>query len=438
MRMKLELVDFPVRDVRFTNRTVYNNGVLEIDKEELVALVLENKKIATADLDMAFPGEQTRIVNIRDVVEPRVKVSGPGCVFPGILGPAETVGEGRTHRLSGVTVIPSAQYRPTITGGTAAQVAGLVDMWGSGALVTPFGSTINIVLILKLIDGVTELEAHTAIQLAEFKVARRLAETTRNMPPENVEVFELSKVDPSLPRVIYILGCLTEWHQPHSGVAFYGMPIRESLPTFVHPNEVLDGALTADARRGGGKRVRTWSCMNNPLVLRLFREHGKRLNFLGVILQRTQFESDFGKQVTAMVTSQMARLLDADGAIVTRMVTSANNFIDVMLTMQACERKGVKAVLVTPEWGGKNGDEIPLIFYVPEATGMISTGSFEHEIKLPAPAKVIGLEDKIRFVAYKPGDEPYSPWSELALKEWSRITGGIDWFGDLNLTCKSY
>ena len=60
--MRLELADFPVKDVRFSGQTSYNNGVLEINKEELVALVLEDKRITSANLEPAFPNEKTRIV----------------------------------------------------------------------------------------------------------------------------------------------------------------------------------------------------------------------------------------------------------------------------------------------------------------------------------------------------------------------------------------
>ena len=435
--MRLELAEFPVKDIRFGKQTSYNNGVLEIDKEELVALVLQDNKIVAADLEVAFPNEQTRIINVRDIIEPRIKVSGPGCVFPGILGPPETVGEGRTHRLSGVTVMPSVEYRPTIPGGTAAQNTAILDMWGPAAQISPFASTINIVLIFKLVDGVTELEAHTTIQSAEFKVANRLAETTRDKTPENVEVFELSKVDPSLPRVVYILGCLTMLHEPHSLVAYYGLPIQESLPTFLHPNEFLDGALTTDARRGNAGFTSTWDWMNQPVVLRLLREHGKQLNFLGVILQRTRFLTEFGKQVSAGCTSQMARLLGADAAIITRTVPSGNNFMDAMITLQACEKKGIKTVLMTPEWGGTDGTELPLVFYVPEATAIVTAGSTEREIKLPVPTKVIGIEKGQPARLYL-GDPAFDPWSELTRDGWRDIIGGIDWFGGMRLTCKGY
>ncbi len=433
--MKLEMATFPVNNVKFGSRTAYSNGILEINKEELLKLILEDKRVASADLDIAFPGEKTRIVKVRDAVEPRIKVSGPGCVFPGILGPVETVGEGRTHRLSGITVMSSVEYKPTILSGTAAQAAGIVDMWGPGAQLTPFGSTINIVLMFKLVDSVTELEAHNAIQLAELRVAHSLAETIRDTTPQDIEVFELFKCDSSLPRVIYVLTCLTEWHHPHSGVAYYGLPIRESLPTFIHPNELFDGALTTNTRDGSGIRDTTWSWLNLPIVLELLRQHGKQLSFLGVIVQRTRFETEFGKQVTAACTSQMAKLLGTDGAVITRIVTSGNNFMDLMLTVQALEQKGIKTVFLTPEWGGKNGTELPLAFYVSEATAIVSTGSFERDIMIPKPDKVIGTGD-IQLVNVFLEDKPFSPYSEITLPSSFLITGGVDWFGQLNLTCE--
>ena len=435
--MRLELASYRVEDVRFDGRTRYEAGVLELNKQELLALVVQDEKIAWADLDVAFPDEATRIVHVRDAVEPRVKVSGPGCVFPGVMGPVETVGEGRTHRLAGISVIVSAQYERSILEGTAAGRTGLVDMWGPAKNLTPFGSTINIVLMLNLKPGVSELEAHTGIQLAEFKVAHRLAEATRERKADDVEVFELSEEQSFLPRVVYVLGCRTAWHEPHSGVAFYGLPIRESLPTLVHPNEFLDGAVTSDARRGGrGTFPGTWEWMNNPVVLHLLREHGKRLNFLGVILQRTRFESDFGKQVSAASVSQMAKMLNAEAAVITRTGPSGNNFIDAMLTVQACERKGIKTVLLTPEWGGRDGTELPLVFYVPEASAMVTTGSLDRLIDFPKPNKVIGVGDT-QVVEIASGDPCISPGTSF-VGDMSYLQDGIDWWGGTQHTCRVY
>ncbi len=293
-------------------------------------------------------------------------------------------------------------------------------------------------MVFKLVDRITELEAHDTILRAELKIAHRLAETTRDKTPRNVEVFDLSKIDPALPRIVYIMGCVTQWHVPHSGIALYGIPIRESLPTFVHPNEIIDGALTTDARRGSGMHPMTWEWMNNPVIFSLIREHGKRLNFLGIILQRTRFETEAGKQLTAAVTSQMARLMGADGAIITRISPSGNNLMDIMLTLQGCERKGIKTVLVTPEYSGSDGTEIPLVFYVPEATAMVSTSSIDQPIRGPVPTKVIGAIGEDQLASVMPGDEPFSPWAEITLSSLDSITSGLDWLGNLSRAPKVY
>lgn len=425
--MNLELATYPVKKVQWSERTCYCDGLLDINKQELLSIVREDKKIVSADLDIAFPGEETRIVNVRDVVEARIKVAGPGCVFPGILGPVESVGRGRTHRLSGMAVVVSATYRPTILSGTAAQNSSIIDMWGPLSQATPFGCTINIVLVIKLLEGVTELAAHAAIQLAEFRIARRLADTTRELVTGETEVFGIEDVDPALPRVVYIDSFLTNWHAPHSLVAYYGLPIRESLPTYIHPNEYLDGALTKDARIGSGEYTYTWEWLNKGIIFRLLREHGKRLNFLGVILQRTRFEAEHGKQVTATCAAQMATLLKAEGVVVTRTVMSGANLVDVMLTVQACEKKGLKTVLLTPEWGGRDGTEPPFVFTVPEADAMVSTGSTDREYRLPAPRKLIGIK-KGELVQFYAGDQWFSPSDELTLDD-TCLAGTTDWWG---------
>ncbi|MBI4320529.1 MAG: hypothetical protein HY675_18725 [Chloroflexi bacterium] len=435
--MRLELASFPVSNVRFDGRTRYADGVLEICKEELLGLVKQDERIVSADLDVAFPGERTRIVNIRDAVEPRVKISGPGCVFPGVLGPVETVGKGRTNRLAGLTVVHLSQFDQTILTGSGAANTGIVDMWGPGAPFTPFGSTINVLLMTKLASGLTELDAHSTILLAECRLAQRLAETTRELSPETLEVFELCEANRSLPKVVYILGCSTEWHTPHSCLAYYGLHIKESLPTMVHPNEFLDGALTTDARKGNATHPLTWSWMNQPVVMALLREHGKTLNFLGVILQRTRFETEFGKEVTATCASQMAKLMGADNAIITRVTPSGNNLMDAMFTVKACEAKGIKTVFLTPEAGGSDGTGPTLHFYVPEATAMVSTGNLNIEPHLPVPAKVVGCEEGATL-RLRAGAFPISPWGEIHLDRWTEISEGVDWFGGMHVTCVDY
>src|SRR5215468_2622285 len=112
--MKLEIAEFPVKQIRLCQRFSYGNQLLEVDEPGLINLVLQDPRISDASVAVVMPGERTRITGIRDIVEPRHKVSGSGQVFPGILGPIEDVGDGRTHRLSGMTVIAAAEYEGTI------------------------------------------------------------------------------------------------------------------------------------------------------------------------------------------------------------------------------------------------------------------------------------------------------------------------------------
>lgn len=432
--MRLEMATYPVRDVKFGKQTSYKNGVLELDKEELLKIVLSDKNIESADLDIAFPGEKTRIVRVRDVVEPRVKVSGPGCVFPAIMGPVETGGEGRDHTLSNVAVTVTANWNYERNLGSGGQSSGIIDMWGYGATLSPYGSLINVVLMLKLVDPITEVDAGAAVQLAEYKLAKRLAETTNELIPDDVEVFELTDVDPSLPRVLYDATLSTTWHEPQMQAILNGLPLRESLATLIHPNEVLDGAITPDVRRGNGECPRTWDWMNNPVVLGLLRAHGKTVNLLGVIVQRTRFEAEWCKVVGAETAAQLCRLLHADGVILTKISPSGNNSMDLMFTVQALERRGIKAVFITPEYGGAEGKEQAQWFYAPEAVSMVSTSSLDRGHQLEAPTRVIGCE-KGELVEPYP-DEPIQPWDALFVERMTFMTGSIDYLGHMRHTCR--
>src|SRR5690242_20737859 len=176
--MNLEIAEFPVTQIRLGRRFRYASGLLEVDEAAVIDLALQDPRITDASLAVAVPGEKTRITGIRDIVEPRFKVSGSGQVFPGVLGPVENVGDGRTHRLSGMTVIAAAEYEGTIRAGTTVQRSAILDMSGPGAEVSRFSTSRHLVLSFKIAAGLGELDAHAAIQLAECKVAQRLAQVT--------------------------------------------------------------------------------------------------------------------------------------------------------------------------------------------------------------------------------------------------------------------
>src|SRR5207249_12021032 len=99
--MRLEMGTFPVHTITFGSQTRYQDGHLEVDKVAVLEAVQHDPRIATVDLEIAYPGESVRIWPVRDVIEPRLKVEGPGVTYPGVCGRScTTVGGGSTHALS--------------------------------------------------------------------------------------------------------------------------------------------------------------------------------------------------------------------------------------------------------------------------------------------------------------------------------------------------
>lgn len=438
--MKLELASFPVRNIVSGHKTAYQDRILTVNEVDLISLVKQDKRIATVDIELVRPGDRTRIVGVRDVVEPRAKSGEEGSLFPGILGPLRKTGMGKTHRLSGIGIVTSVRYTSHMRSSSGGPNASILDMWGPGAAAAPFGRLHNIVLLLELVDGLAEFDAHLAIQMAQLRLAQALAQTTLDLKAPQREILELTPAPAGLPKVVYIVGYLADPANPHPGLSLYGMPIKESLPTLLHPNEFFDGAVTPDGRKGDGNYPRTWDWQNHPVIQALYEEHGKRLNFLGVIFQRIRYLTYAGKEVAAIRTETFAKMLGAQAAIVTRMVSSGNMLIDSMLTIQACEQDGIKTVFVTPEYGGKEGDELPLLFGLPEADAIISTGSLERRLELPAPDKVIGPGGAFCLLDLdiSPGREAASATGPLSLDGRYDFTGGIDWLGASLLTCYEY
>ena len=434
--MRLEMAEFPVTSLKLGDRFEYHSGQLTIDQGAIEQSVLEEKRIETAWLDVVAPGDKVRITGIRDVVEPRVKVSGSGQVFPGVLGPVEPVGEGRTHRLSGMAVFVTAEYEGTVRAGLGVQRSAILDMWGAGAEASPFSGLRGLVLNLRLSQGLSELTAHAIIQKAAFETAKKLAETTVSLAPEKIEVFELGNAAADLPQVILIQGCLTDSPNPHSGVSYFGLPIRDSLATVIHPNEFLDGAFSMYATRCIAYFPVTWDWQNHPLLLGLYREHRKRINFLGVILERIRYDTFHGKEVIAHNTAQLATQLGADAALVS-WLGSGNAFVDVMLTVRACEQRGIKSTLVTYEYGGKDGVDSPLLFYNNEASAITSTGSRDRWIDLPQAEKIVGPYQEIKVLSY-PGAPLTSAHGPFTLDARDMIVGGVDYWGRGNWSCKAY
>lgn len=80
MSMRLEMAEFPVRQLKLGNGFQYRGEVLEVDENELINTVCDDPRIGGAEVAVVVPGEKARVTGVRDVVEPRIKAHGTGQV----------------------------------------------------------------------------------------------------------------------------------------------------------------------------------------------------------------------------------------------------------------------------------------------------------------------------------------------------------------------
>jgi len=200
--MRLELGEIIIKDVQFGAATEVKGGTLHINKDELAKIAGADERIKSVEVFLARPGESVRIIPVKDVGEPRVKVEGGGGIFPGFMANVVQVGSGRTHVLKGAAVVT--------TGKIVGFQEGIIDMSGPGAEYTPFSKTQNVVLKIEPIDSIKQHEHEVVVRLAGFRAANYLGEAGKEVKPDNIKTYEtkplLEQVAqyPNLPKVAYV------------------------------------------------------------------------------------------------------------------------------------------------------------------------------------------------------------------------------------------
>ena len=74
--MKLEHAKIKIKDIQYGEKTFVQDGVLFVNKEEVISELKKNSKIKDINIDIARQGEKVRIIPVKDVIEPRIKVEG--------------------------------------------------------------------------------------------------------------------------------------------------------------------------------------------------------------------------------------------------------------------------------------------------------------------------------------------------------------------------
>jgi sarcosine reductase len=391
--VRLEVGNILINDIQFGDRTEVKAGVLFVNREELAQVTGDDDRIASVEIYLAKPGEEIRIIPVKDVIEPRIKVSGKGGIFPGLISKVDTVGEGRTHVLKGTAVVT--------TGRIVGFQEGLIDMAGPGAEYTPFSKTMNVVLKVEPVEGLHQHEHERVVRLAGLRAAEYLGRAGQSVEPDSVEVYETKplleqvKEYPDLPKVVYVYMLITQGllHDTY----FYGVDAKQIIPTFVYPTEVMDGAVVSGNCVSACDKNLTYIHQNNPVIQDLYERHGKDLNFIGCVITNENVTLA-DKERSSNMTAKLVEFLGADGAIISE-EGFGNPDTDMIMNCYKIEEKGIKTVLITDEYAGRDGASQSLADSTEKGDAVVSTGNANEIIKLPPMKTVIGYPEATDIIA---------------------------------------
>lgn len=391
--MRLEMGHIFIKDIQFAAESGVKDGVLSVSADALRAVVLEDEKLKDVSFDIARPGESVRITPVKDVIEPRVKVEGRGGVFPGVIAKVDTVGSGKTYALKGMAVVTAGKI--------VGFQEGIIDMTGPGADYTPFSKTLNLVMVCEPEEGLKQHDYEAAVRFAGFRVAAYLGELAKELTPDEVKVYETCTIKegltkyPDLPRVAYVQMLQSQGLLHDTYV--YGVDAKKILPTILDPTETMDGAIVSGNCVSACDKNPTYVHQNNPVVEDLFAQHGKTLNFVcQIITNENVYLAD--KMRSSDWTAKLCKMLDLDGVIVSQ-EGFGNPDTDLIMNCKKIEAEGIKTVIITDEYAGRDGKSQSLADADAAADAVVTGGNANQVIILPKMDKVIGTLDYVTKIA---------------------------------------
>ena len=398
---QLKIGNFFVKDIRFGEKTAFCDGILTVNKQEAIEFLNPEGKLKNIELYIVRPGDSVRIVPAKAAVEPRFRPDGRA-VFPGYTGEMAGAGDGMVYALKGMSVISCGKY--------SSMVDGMIDMSGPAAKHSVYAQLINLVVYAERVE---EKELDLSIRnemefrLAAHLLAEYVAMPLKDMEPETWECYELESGTAEaekkhLPRVGYFMSVFNQYTNNCNDMV-YGADPHNMLPVYMHPNEVLDGARASQFGMMG-QTTSAYGFQNDPMLKHLYHEHGKTINFVGVILYPTDVSNNMKLRIKN-ASGQLAEALHLDAAVVSEWVGGSNADVDFFYQIAELEDRGIQTVGVMAEHGGKMMQDA-------KGDAIVSCGDTGAIYELPAMDFVIGdLQSVVRdyFYGSWPVHSEYGP-----------------------------
>lgn len=386
--MRLTLAVHTVSGISFGTATCLDKHTLVIDKNELRQIVLQDSRIESVEFEVVRPGESCRAGPIFDIVEPRAKEPGVSPDWPGVLGAPQTAGSGTTHVLEGMAVTALREQSPGESRGATGYI---LEMSGEAGAASHYAK-LNHLIVIPHAKGELPLPArHRAYRLAQLKVAVRLARAALSSRPLRSEVLDTSigADRDDLPRMAYVGQIFSRQRRPEAEESIlYGADTEGMLPTLLHPNEWLDGAVLPSyhASLGGAE---TYFYQNHPVITSLYRRHQAReLNFAGTVATIASADNFDRERNTRFAANLVTWALRADAAVLTKFGGGVPH-TDLSETARLLERDGVKTSVQVTDLARDRRVESALLFNFAEVNAIVCIGGNGTNWTLPRVDRVL-------------------------------------------------
>lgn len=410
--MSFKMGKFYIEGIEFGEETKISGRKLMVNSEELsVHLKQFDARIKDLKLHIVKPGDSTRIICVKDAVEPRIKIV------------SEQPWESKVHTLKNMAVVTCGQI--------VAPQEGIIDMRGPGAPYSPFSEIFNLVLEIYVDKGLEKHQHEETLRMAGLEAANYLAAASIGLEPDQLTTYDLDKsVDQRLDRIAYVYMLLSQGLLHDTYVDMVNA--KQGLPKIVQPQFVLENGIHSGNCVSACDKNTTWHHQNNPVIYELLNRHGQSLNFVGLVLTNEPTKLT-DKQISAARAIELTKRLNADGVIITE-EGFGNPEADLMMIVRGLEQSEIQTVSITDEYAGSDGDSQSLADTTIEANAIISTGNANQLIDLPPMDQVIGpIKDLTKLAGAYP--QSLNPDGSLTI-EIQGIIGATNELGERQLSCR--
>ena len=388
--MNLTLAYHPVEALRFGAATRLDGTTLEIDADELRALLLEDPSLSDVSFEQVAPGEDCRAGPVFDIIEPRAKADGSGPDFPGILGPPLTAGMGTTHVLSGMAVTVLDEHA---AGGSRGSIGRVLEMTGPAAEGSCYTTLHHLVVIPRVAPGKEGASAQRAKRVAGLKTAVHLARAGAAHTPAESRTSEPVNPGPpgreGLPRVAYVGQIFSRQRRAElDEPVLYGLNTTGMLPVLLHPDEWLDGAVVTSyyTSMGGAE---TYLYQNHPIITELYRRHDAgELNFVGTVASIAGSDNADRDRNCRTAATLVKWALNADAAVLTKYGGGVPH-ADLAETARLLELEGIRTSVMVSDVSRDRRVESALLFNFPEINAIVYGGGNDTRWEVGPAARVI-------------------------------------------------